>query len=89
MVGIIVVYGILKQVGSVQRAQEESITITSLCGHLEHTDSGIWASGGLSRLEANPHRKWRQTPQSPGAAGTKRLRRQGPYALLANKRCRC
>ena len=40
MVGAKVEYGILEQVGSVQRAQKGSTTIISLWGHPENTVSG-------------------------------------------------
>ena len=45
MGGIEVVYGILKQVGSVQRPQKCSVSIISLWGRPENTQFGlIWAS---------------------------------------------
>ena len=62
-------YGILEQIESVQQAQKCSITIISLWGHLENTDSGSFgpleASGG--------HLKQTMAPATIGACtGAKR-----------------
>ena len=53
MVGSKAVHGILKQAGSVQRAQEGYITIMSLWEHPENTDLS-----SSEPLEAKPNRQW-------------------------------
>ena len=53
LVGIEVVYGILEQVGSVQHAQKQSVTMISLWGHPENTHLGsfgpLQAIGGRTK----------------------------------------